>query len=468
MRIKNTAKIVFFCILFLFLLNRIYDVFSWKDTAGDYYSSMETFYDLDKDIVDVLFLGSSHCYCSVIPAKLWEDYGMASFNMSISGQDLAGTYYNFKEALKTQTPKVVCVELYACTYSGYPVEGNLYRNILPRKTSKLYVEAVENMVKTDNKSDYLLRWPIIHTRYKEVKKEDFVKDYPVYLGYRSEFRVTPIWKEEYSFVEPKPFGEEEQQWLLKIIELAQNTNTELVFFLAPYQVPKYAQEYIAYAKEMIAEYDITAMDMTELSEAMAIDWDRDFIDFGHTNYFGACKVTDYFGKFLKATYDLPDHSGDERYALWDLDLKTRQHEVTNYYLTQIGDAKTYLEELSRLEDYTIIVSTTGEYISGEANIDEYLQLLGSFQEFYDGAGVWVFDNQNCSYVAAGNDFLQALPLSYGEVLLSGAGGRTSVTVDRTEYQKTENGINIVIYDNLQGVVADSIGLEAMYSYGIVR
>ena len=111
MKIKNAAKIIVFCILFLFFLNRIYDIFSWKDTAGDYTSSMEVFYDLEDNIVDVLFLGSSHVYCSIIPAILWEDYGMASFNMAISGQDLAGSYYNFKEALKTQDLKVVCVDL---------------------------------------------------------------------------------------------------------------------------------------------------------------------------------------------------------------------------------------------------------------------------------------------------------------------------------------------------------------------
>ena len=146
MKIKNAAKIVIFCILFLFLLNRIYDIFSWKDTAGDYYSSMDSFYDLEKDMVDVLFLGSSHVYCSVIPAQLWEDYGMASFNMAISGQDLASSYYSFKEALKTQDLDVVCVDLYGCVFHGYLIEGNLYRNTLSRKLSFTSIEAVNSIV----------------------------------------------------------------------------------------------------------------------------------------------------------------------------------------------------------------------------------------------------------------------------------------------------------------------------------
>ncbi len=468
MKVKNTVKILVFCILFLFFLNRIYDVFSWKDTAGDYISSMESFYNLEDNVVDVLFLGSSHSYCSVIPAQLWQDYGMAGFNMAISGQDLASSYYNFAEALKTQDLKVVCVDLFGCTYSGYLVEGNMYRNTLSRKLSKTSVEAVNSIVKTDNKSDFILKWPIIHTRYKELKKPDFATKRPAYLGYKAEFMAKGTEKLLYANVEPKPFGEEEQQWLKKIIELAQESGTELVFFLAPYQIALQEQEYIAYAKGMAAEYNIPVIDMVEMSDEIELDWERDMIDYGHTNYWGAQKVTAYLGGFLENNYDLADHRGDARYALWDLDLKTRQHEWSNYVLTQICDRQTYFEELSRLEDYTIVVSTTGEYISGEAEIESCLQMLGSFHEYNNGSNVWVFDNKENIYVSNSSETLQNLLLTYGELLVSVGGGNTSVMVDRIPYQKTTDGVNILVYDNILGIVVDSVGFEAMYAYGMTR
>lgn len=468
MKVKNTAKILVFCILFLFFLNRIYDVFSWKDTAGDYTSSMEAFYSLEDNVVDVLFLGSSHSYCSIIPAQLWKDYGMAGFSLAISGQDLASSYYNFVEALKTQDLKVVCVDLYGCTFSGYQVEGNLYRNTLSRRLSRTSVEAVNGIVKTDNKSDFILRWPIIHTRYKELKKQDFATKRPVYLGYKAGFVAEGTAKLLYANVEPKPFGEEEQQWLKKIIELAQESGTELVFFLAPYQIPLQGQEHIAYAKGMAAEYNIPVIDMVELSEEIELDWEQDMIDYGHTNYWGAQKVTAYLGEFLKNHYQLTDHSGDARYALWDLDLKARQHEWSNYVLTQVCDRQTYFEELSRLEDYTIVVSTTGEYISGEAEIESCLQMLGSFHEYNNGSNVWVFDNKENIYVSDRGDALKNLPLTYGELLVSVSGGNTSVMVDRIPYQKTADGVNVLVYDNILGIVVDSVGFEAMYAYGMTR
>jgi hypothetical protein len=219
---------------------------------------------------------------------------------------------------------------------------------------------------------------------------------------------------------------------------------------------------------MIAEYDVPVIDMLELSEDIDINWRRDFSDYGHTNHFGAQKVTAYLGEFLKNNYDLQDYRGDERYTLWDLDLKARQHDWNNYVLTKITDRQTYFEELSRLEDYTIVVSTTGEYISGEAEIEECLQMLGGFHEFYNGSNVWVFDNGENIYTANANNTLKTMPLTFGELLVSVIDQSTNIMVDRVAYQKSTDGVNVLVYDNILGIVVDSVGFEAMYAYGMVR
>ena len=341
-------------------------------------------------------------------------------------------------------------------------------DILPRKLSLSSLEAVNHMVETDNKSDFILKWPIIHTRYKELKKQDFAKKSPVYLGYRAEFVAEGAAKLNFANVEPKPFRDQEQQWLKKIIDLARESGAEPVFVVAPYQIPLQEQEYIAYAKKMAEEYKVPVVDMVEVSEHIGLNWETDFIDYGHTNYWGAQKVTDYLGEYLKNHYELPDHRGDDRYALWDLDLKTRQHEWTNYVLSGICDRQIYFEELSRLEDYTIVVSTTGEYISGEAEIESCLQMLGGFHEYGNGSNVWVFDNKENIYVSNTGEAFKNLPLTYGELLVSVNGNTTNVMVDRTAYQKTTDGVNVLVYDNLLGIVVDSVGFEAMYAYGMTR
>jgi len=238
--------------------------------------------------------------------------------------------------------------------------------------------------------------------------------------------------------------------------------------LVPYEVQLKDQERIAYAKEIIAEYNVPVLDLVELSDEIGLDWEKDMIDYGHTNYWGAQKVTAYLGEYLKSHYELADHRGEAEYALWDLDLKARQHDWNNYVLTKITDRQTYFEELSRLEDYTIVVSTTGEYISGEAEIEECLQMLGGFHEFYNGSNVWVFDNGENIYTANANNTLKTMPLTFGELLVSVSDQSTNIMVDRVAYQKSTNGVNVLVYDNILGIVVDSVGFEAMYAYGMVR
>ena len=42
-----------------------------------------------------------------------------------------------------------------------------------------------------------------------------------------------------------------------------------------------------------------------------LDYQNDFYNDGHVNYYGAEKFTDYFAEYLDANYDLPDRRGDE-------------------------------------------------------------------------------------------------------------------------------------------------------------
>lgn len=187
MKLRKAAKAVLFCLIAVLLYLYLYKVLSWKDTGGGYLSTMETFYGLEDDVVDVAFLGSSHCYCSVNTAILWEQYGMAAYSLSISGQDMASSYYCMKELLKTQKPEVICLEMYYSNLEGYQVKGNLYRNLLGYRISRNFADAVDSIAEMEEKQDILLKWPIVHTRYAELTKKDFKPDpqMRLYMGWEA-------------------------------------------------------------------------------------------------------------------------------------------------------------------------------------------------------------------------------------------------------------------------------------------
>ena len=52
--------------------------------------------------IDVIFSGSSKVYCDIATGVLWEKYGIAAFDLGGAEAPSWGSYYQLKEALKTQ------------------------------------------------------------------------------------------------------------------------------------------------------------------------------------------------------------------------------------------------------------------------------------------------------------------------------------------------------------------------------
>lgn len=45
------------------------------------------------------------------PFQLYEEQGISSYNLGVMSQPMIGTYYWFKEALKTQNMKLAVIEI---------------------------------------------------------------------------------------------------------------------------------------------------------------------------------------------------------------------------------------------------------------------------------------------------------------------------------------------------------------------
>lgn len=466
---RQAIKIVAFCLVGILLLQRLYQVFSWKDTAGAYKSSMETFYRLDRDSVDVLFLGSSHCYCSVDVANLWENHGIAAYSLSISGQDIASSYYCLVEALKTQKPKVVFLEVYSATTHGYGVRGNLYRNLLSYEPSTNFLRAVRSIGGEEEWKDFALKWPVIHTRYRELQKEDFLRERPVYMGYEAFFHTQPVYLQGYDGEETLPIGEEEEEWLRRIMLLAKEENVQLCFFLAPVaELEDYRLKLHKYVQNLAEESGVPFLNFVQLQEQLELDAQTDFVDWQHTNHYGAQKVTGYLGTYLKEHYALEDKRGLPQYALWDENAEARQHEVKNADLKQIGNIGTYMRSLKSLEGYTIVFAASGDYYLEGSELAERTGGQEWLEDLIAEGGVGIYRNGEVAYSAVTPEGFAAILSRFGEITVDRRDGVDYIYVDGVCCSKTDNGINIVVYDDVLGTVVDAVGFPAEQQYAPVR
>ena len=117
-------------------------VFSFKYGDGIY--SVTTFYEQEEDSVDLLILGSSHAYQNINPMILWKDAGIAAYDLCGSITPLWNSYYFLKEAVKTQSPRLVILEAYCLTQPyEYMDDSRIIKNVYGLKPSENKLDALK-------------------------------------------------------------------------------------------------------------------------------------------------------------------------------------------------------------------------------------------------------------------------------------------------------------------------------------
>lgn len=462
---KKMIRAIAFILILAVAMMGAYKVLSWKDTSGGYLSSTQQLYATQDNLMDVVFLGSSHVYCGVNPALLWEKYGISAFDMAVSGQDCDSTFHALKEVLKTQSPKVVCVDLYGLLYEKQDILGNVYRNMLSMRTSVNSVELVRDYVEPQEQMDYILRWPIIHTRYQELTKYDFIQNEPSVYG--RGFVPTYEFGESYypadaiACTDAVPLDEKATTWLYSLIQLSQEEGFELVTFLAPMYLDGGQQMILNGAYEYLAGYGIEVIDFNKLSSQIKLDYQNDFCDNSHLNRFGADKLTSYFGTYLAETYELSDHRGDSAYVLWDDNSKWLLHTDFAYDLKKVKDWDKFLEKVAEFDDDMIVViSLDGIYKESTLGLQKVAEVFGIPTEQYELGGKWIFENGECVYYM---DSTVTEPYT-GELsefnilwMEHNASSLDQIQINGEAHGCAYNGLTVIVYDKITHSVVDKRG-----------
>jgi hypothetical protein len=327
---KSIAFVVIFCLLFY--------AASWFFRSGtDARSSRIQLEALHT--VDVLFVGSSHVFYGINPNVLWLDKGIASFDYGSSSQPLWTSYYFIIEALKSQSPTIIVLDVlyaYRDHENGYAGHQQAIFSTFPFSLNRL------NMIKTDaapqKRISYVIDLLAFHTRWRDINRNSLPFTGQTYAekglfrfkGYPADkylFTVADI-PADYNFsnypstAEQGELHEKNLLYLMKIIELAKDSDIELLLIKTPTAMPfEDEDEQKAYntVAKIAAAYQIPFIDFNkdEHRKAMGLDFTTDMWDDGHLNASGAEKFSKYIALYLKENYDLPDRRGDSAYRSWD-------------------------------------------------------------------------------------------------------------------------------------------------------
>lgn len=459
---RNVIKLCAFTTIVIVAGMIFYHVFSWKDTTSTQFNTWEHFYDSKEDTMDVIFYGSSHCYCTINQAVLWEKYGIAGFNLCASGQNIGSTYSYMKESLQSQHPKAMVVELFTAIGEDAGVEnGNIYRNTIGMNPfSKNYRENIEyaaDMASRDEsfKTDLLLQIPVIHSRYNSLEKTDFKDSLYYSRGYYASWEIkefdTPIaCKENAKQVVPSNVLD----YVDNMIELADEHECDIYFFVSPYYLGKDDQKKINYIVDYVKSKGKIIWDFNQQYKEIDFDYGMDMREQSHVNNYGANKVTTFIGDFLYNNYEFDKDVNDNRYILWNQDTNEWNHRIENKAITEITHGSDYVQYLEQLNDYTII-------IYNDLNSDNtYFKKIYEIMKIDTEYNVVVINNGNEVYSdSTENEFTYYTELKeYSDMAIVHQNRNTSIVIDKEKFYKP-NEFNIVVYDNVLGEVVEGITVD---------
>ncbi len=458
MKLKRIISAIVIAAIFMISIYGIYRVLCWKDTVKEYTSSLTQLYKTDGDLTDVVFVGSSHCYFAIYPQYFWEDMGVSVFDMAVSSQDHTSAYYQLKELLKTQTPEVVFMDVYGITFDEQQVAGNEYRNLLSMRTSANSVEHVVVDSKPEKWLDYIFRFPIIHTRYRELTKFDFIDYKPndflrgEILTWRKNGQGEPLYAD--GDLHPSQLSEEQIGWLDDLVKLSDKKGFKLVFYTSPYFTTEEEQNQTDAVALYAQEKGISMFDLNRLRNDIGFNFYEDLIDSGHCNAYGARKIATFFEEYLRENYDLTDHRGDKKYWQWDKDLQWYYHSMNLEMMEDTEELSLYAKLASDTDDTVTVISLEGRDYDERGFDTEYIEALSYFgiDLVGEGAGKWIFkDGESLKVLEneVGTDPVY-YELSNTDTLKLGYEGdymtKENIMINKDSYYNHGSRLTFVVYD----------------------
>lgn len=326
-RQNNIIKALVFTVLFCLL----FSLFAFAITPMKDNQLGHRVNDEPKETIDMLFVGSSQFFLNVNPNVLWDEAGIAAYVHGASVQTMDMAYHYLKEALKTQSPKVVAIDAHSLVRFTGPVPDpyiHLALDAMPFSWNKLQL-ALALTPAGDNVLTYLTGVPVYHTEWKEQNAQHLLAGRHDYASNR--------WKgfsiNYFHYINPmqppaaapvtSALGELPPKYLAyfqNILELSRQEGFRVVVIQTPdleLAADPAMQARLNTLHQMAAQGEFDLIDYTLAMEDIGFDYSRDFGDFSHMSGYGSTRFSRYIAPLLQEQFALPDRRGDERYASWD-------------------------------------------------------------------------------------------------------------------------------------------------------
>ena len=487
-RIKGIARFAAFEVCVVLLIH-------WIDrtvVAKYMYDNMEPqtltyegFYNMKKDSVDVLILGTSQAASGINPQDLYDTRQIRAYNLASSAQQVWLSYYWLKEALKYQKPSAVIFE---CNYLFE--ERNFkeaarksldYMRWGPTKAEAVRASVERDTTHQENMISYVFPFIRFHERWMDLnewdlnwaeysKEPSLLKGFWFYDWHGTNDKYE-LFAEKSADPSDDALKEVSMADFEKIYELCRDNGIQLILVKTPYHIFTKARhnEVAAWAEKNAVPF--IDFNDEELFRKIGFNYHAEDINDvgefnGHVNYSGSRKMSCYLADFI-ADNHYAESTFDEQ---WENSKAFNEAMYHNFELTGTDELEKYLGMLGE-ERYTVIITARKaqkRVLSDQAverlcelGLDEtlcrglqensgsnYLAIIDRGKVFRE-----VLSEKDIDYLDSIRDGLVRLRTALYGTDTSGWG---AIEFDDSEKMKGNDGLNIVVYDNDRRCVIDSV------------
>lgn len=286
----------------------------------NYGSTWGRYLEEDKNSINVLFFGSSITYCDTAPPVIWEEAGISSYVMAGPEQTIPITYYYVEEALKTQSPKAIFVEVTGVFFRQYQDFTKVNIGYMPWGLNRL--RATFNAAEMQERRGLVFPLYNYHSRWDSLTREDFeiaLKGYSPddLAGYT--FLNTAA---EMSGIQPRSevFDAENYErnlgYLGKIAARCEEAGIDPVFYIAPTYWQLNDKNLARLKDDIDSMVNVRFIDFNADDGLSLYDPERDFYDLLHFNCYGAEKFSANLAQLLTEDMGYSQTEGPDA-VLWD-------------------------------------------------------------------------------------------------------------------------------------------------------
>ncbi len=327
---SKTLKLLKFLKLSFFAL-AVFTVYVYLSHSYEYAASknkinewnkqrFDDFYATKKNSLDLVFIGSSHSYCTFDPELFDSALGINSFQMGMPLQLPDGSYYTLQEILESQAPRAVVMELYFGVLDKPFDLKQAEALFLVMKNERLKAEYMRNVFGLGEKIKYYLK-PIRYQQdFLSYKNKELLSFLDEKFGLKAK-KIEQTGEEYYKTkgfiycdynIPPEKIGvanqfngydgknwsfnDKQKQYVEKIIDLCKQKDITLLFTTAPLantsleRITNYSAIYNS-IKTFADKHGVLYFDFNTEAEIFK---DADFRDDAHLNYTGAQKAARFF------------------------------------------------------------------------------------------------------------------------------------------------------------------------------